>query len=278
MAEQDQPSIEPPKKPAKRRANQATLKVKKLQKEAKSPLPPPPVVPQPKAPAPPLTPTQLQAPAPPQGAQPAPPAEVEREAKLLEQLFTKSLRRSETVAPANDIGMKLIQAIAINVAEAKPISEIDLSLVPHLGEMQSKLHLMLQAIQYHNAMERLAMYSLLRWTLEKGLWNDLLNDKLSPAEKLALLGMAIKETDKCEQSAAKSKESLEESGQGTGSDIQTTVEKVDRSVKVEDTAATKELEGTSAVGRELTRRLLDTAAKAANQKVKEALLPAEKVK
>jgi hypothetical protein len=249
------------------------LRLKKAQ--AASTQSPAPVPDKPKLPVVPLKPAQLKvaAPLPPPGGQPPTPAEAEpeREGKVLEQLFTMSLRRNENVKPAEDVGMKLVQAIAEAVSQAKPVSELDSTMLPHLGEMSSKIHLMLNALNYHTMFERIKLHALVRWTLEKSLWQDLMNNQLSPVEKLALLQLSIKEMDKAESRITDAKDDLDSSGRGTMADIQSTAERVDRSVAKEDNTALKELEGTSAVGREIARRLLDKASKVLDKRVKEAI-------
>lgn len=247
-------------------------------KKIKADKPPLPLANKPLLPVTPLTPAQLK---PPVGAAstavaPVTPATTDGEGNVLEQLFTMSLRRSDTVKPAQDTGMQLVQAIAASVTQAQPVSRLDTTMLPHLGEMSAKIHLMLNALNYHNLFERGALYSLARWTLEKGLWQDLMSGNLAPVEKLALLQLATKEMDKVEARLGAYKENLETSGRGTTGDIQTTAERVDRSVTKEDNSELKELEGTSPVGREVTRRLLDKAAKALDKKVQEAIANSSK--
>lgn len=236
------------------------LRAKRAKAGIVSPVVSPIVVPLPSKPIVALSPAQIQAQAqaPQQPGEP-PTNEREREGKVLEQLFTQALRRTEALKPAEDTGMKLIQAISHSISNAEPVGKLDALMLPHLGEMASKAHLMLMALNYHNIVERVSLYSMARWTLEKGLWNDLIQGAMSPVEKLALLQLTIKEMDKAQVLATDYKETMESGGRGTTADVQATSEKMDRAVKKEDLAAVKELEGTTPVGREVVRRMLDKA-------------------
>ena len=277
MADQGQPQI--PDTPAqvrpKKPKDQLALRRLRIKKAKLKPIPTqpaPPVPDKPKLPVAPLSPAQLKdAPTGTPHAPPVTPAEGEREKNVLEQLFTMALRRGDQLKPAEDTGIKLVQSIAELVIQAKPVSALDSTMLPHLGEISAKMHLMLNALNYHNLFERGAMYALARWTLEKSLWQDLMNNELSPVEKLSLLQLSIKEMDKVQANIGTYKDDLDSSGKGTSADIQSTSERVDRSVAKEDNTASKELEGTSAQGREVARRLLDKASKVLDKTVKEAI-------
>lgn len=213
-----------------------------------------------------VTPQVPPTPPPPPGA-----GEATAEGNILEMLFARALRNRADTKPADDPGMAMLQALAHQVQTGQPLKDIEGIVVPHLGEMASKIHLFLNALAYHNMFERGALLSLARWTLEKSLWEDLINQRLSPVEKLALLQLAIKESDKIQSNLGEYQVNLEKGGKGTAADIESAVEKPDRALhKTEDPGA-KDLEGTSPVGRELARRIMGRAGKASEQIVADAL-------
>ena len=241
------------------------IKIRRKEKDAlKKKLPgvTPPVAPRPAAPPRTVAPAT-------QG--PSKPREGEPEGNVLEVLFARAMRNRSDTKPANDPGMAMMQALAHQVQTGQPISQIEDIVVPHLGEMSSKIHLWRNALAYHDMFERGALITLARWTLEKSLWDDLINNRLSPTEKLALLNLAVKESDKIASGLGDYQKNLESGGKGTVADIAMAAEKVDRqSSKVEDPTS-KDLEGTSAVGRELARRMLNRAGKASEKIIDEAL-------
>ena len=163
-----------------------------------------------------------------------------------------------------------MQAITHQIQTGQPLKDIEDVVVPHLGEMTSKLHLVLATTAYHN-IERGSLYTLARWTLEKSLWEDLINQKLTPDEKLCLLQLAIRESDKIQGNLQGYLASLEKSGKGNVSDIETAVDKPDRALSRAEDLSSRELDGTSAVGRELARRILDRAGKASEKLVEKAI-------
>lgn len=172
--------------------------------------------------------------------------------------------------PADDPGIAMQQAITHLFQSAKPIKDIEDIVLPHLSEMSSKIHLVRSTNAYHQ-IERGALYNLVRWTLEKLLWEDLINNKLTPAEKLCLLQLAIKEADKIQDFLGGYQHDLEKGGKGSSADVEAAREKSDRALtKIEDPTS-KDLDGTSAVGRELARRVLERAGKAAEALVTETL-------
>lgn len=218
-----------------------------------------------------------QPPAPPQPAAPQPPAQQPQaeqpspEGSIMEVLMARAMQSRKDNKPSADPGMAMLQALSHQVQTGQPLKSIEDIVVPHLGEMSSKIHLFLNAMAYHNMFERGSLLAMARWTLEKSLWDDLLQQKLDPTEKLALLQLAIREMDKVTSNLAQFQEGLETGGKGTTSDIETATEKVDRPLsKIEDPTA-KALEGTSAVGREIARRLMKGAGDAATKIVNEAL-------
>ncbi|MGV0949070.1 MAG: hypothetical protein ACOYB3_00050 [Azonexus sp.] len=205
-------------------------------------------------------------------AQPVPPPPgQEEEGSVLEILFARAMRNRTDAKPADDPGMAMLQAITHQVQTGKPIKDIENVMVGHLGEMTSKIHLYRNAMAYHTMFERSALLSLARWTLEKSLWEDLINQRLTPVEKLALLNLSIKENDKIQDTLGSFQEQLENDGKGNTADIETATEKVDRPLKKVEDPTIKDLVGTSPVGRELARRLLSKAGKASEHIVADAL-------
>lgn len=222
-----------------------------------------------------LSPTELVLPRPPQAPLPPnpiqPTIEEQAEGNVLEILFARAMRNRTDTKPADDPGMAMMQALSHQVQHGLPIKELEGIMVPHLGEMSSKIHLWRNAVAYHTMFERGALYALARWTLEKSLWDDLINQRLSPVEKLALLQLAIKEMDKVGDTLGEYQETLESGGKGTAADIESATEKSDRPLSKTEDPSAKDLEGTSPVGRELARRLMSKAEKAANKLVEDAL-------
>ena len=215
---------------------------------------------------------------PPQPTQPAQPAqplpvagEQTAEGNLLEILFARALRNRTDTKPGDDPGMAMLQALAHQVQTGQPLKDIENVVVPHLGEMSAKIHLFLNAMAYHNMFERGSLLSLARWTLEKSLWEDLIQQKLSPIEKLALLQLAIKEMDKVQDNIGDFQGTLDKGGKGTASDIESATQRSDKTLqKIADPAA-KLLDGTSATGRELARRILHQAGQNAEKIVEDTL-------
>lgn len=272
----------PPSKPKKKRTVLEQLKIRSKERATGAANVPRPGVKLPTVPKSPpapktLAPAELIAAAqPPVLVNPAPPVNAEApdtpiEGSVLELLFARAMRARSDTKPANDPGMAMIQALGHQVQHGQPLKDIEDIVVPQLGEMSSKIHLFLNALAYHNMFERGSMLSLARWTLEKSLWEDLIGQKLSPVEKLALLQLAIKEMDKVTTNLGAFQHSLEGGGKGTANDIESASQRADRTlVKIVDPNA-KDLVGTTPIGRELARRMADKAAKAGEKLVAESM-------
>lgn len=200
-----------------------------------------------------------------------PPAPEPEDRDVLEVLMSKAVVDRSSTKPSEDTGMAMLQAIAYQIQTGKPIKDIEGVVIPHLGEMSSKIHLWRSASAYHNMFERGALYAQARWTLEKSLWDDLMNSKLSPGEKLELLTLSIKENDKIQAGLGSYQAGLEDVGRGTTADIEGAAERADRTLIKVDDPTKKHLDGTSSTGRELARRILDSAGKNADKIVAEAL-------
>lgn len=180
------------------------------------------------------------------------------------------MRNRTDTKPADKPGVAMLNAVMHQFQHGQPLKAIEDIVIQHLGEMASKIHLVRNVTAYHD-MERRALYAHVCSVLEDALWDDLINQRLTPSEKLALLQLAIRENDKIDGRLGNFGHDLEKSGKGTGQDIESAVEKPDRILhKVEDPNA-KELEGTSPIGRELARRLMDRAGKSSEKIVQEAL-------
>lgn len=212
-----------------------------------------------------------QVPTPPPPTPPIPPIPpLEAEGSILDILFARAFKGRMDTKPADDPGIAMLQSIVHQMQHGQPLKAIEDIVVPQLGEMASKIHLIRNVSAYHD-IERRALYAEVCWMLEKALWKHLVNQELTPAEKLALLELSIKENDKINGRLADFAKDLEKSGKGNTADVESAREKVDRVLtKVEDPTA-KDLQGTSSVGRELARRVLDRAGKAAEALVEEAL-------
>jgi hypothetical protein len=247
----------------------------KLKARRKTPLPGAerPNVPVPVKPPTPLSPAELTAGV----APPPPPPQADPQAEegsALEVLYARALRDHATVKPADDKGMSMLQAVALQVRSGQPLKSIDGVLVPNLSDLQAKIQLLQNASIWHEAFERMPMLSLARWVLEKTLWDDLINGKLTPSEKLTMLVHAIKELEKNNNKLDEFQGNAEHGGKGASADVGATTTKADKTlVKVADPTL-KDLEGTSPVGRELARRLISKAGLAAEKLVQDALKPA----
>lgn len=237
----------------------------------------PPALPKPPAPPRALSPAQLAAaaaPAPPPAQPPPPPqpppgGEQQAEGNVLEILFARAMRNRSDTKPADDPGMAILQSLTHLIQHGKPLKTIEDIIIPHLGESPSKRQLFRNAMRYHNVFERGSLLALARWTLEKSLWEDLINQRLSPVEKLALLQLAIKEMDKVQDGLDNDDD--EDTSKGSAADIEAAAERSDRPLTKTVDPTSKDLEGTSPVGRELARRLVDRAGKAAEKLVEETL-------
>lgn len=273
----EQPVPQPPKPKRKgtvldqlkiRRAEQAALK--KLQFGSVPPTGPKPVSP-PKT----LTPAELKV-TPPVVAQvpppPLPPMPIlDEEGSVLEIAVAKMLRNRTDMPSSKDTGMELIQSISLQIQTGQPLKILEALTEKFLGEITAKTHIWQTALAYHDIFERGALYAQSRWYLEKSLYEDLVKNILTPAEKLALLQMCVRETDKIKEGAARFQGSLESSGKGSAGDIAVSTERADRTLEKVDDPTVKHLAGTSSTGRELARRLLDTAGKNAEKIVADAL-------
>lgn len=167
--------------------------------------------------------------------------------------------------------MSLVQSISHQIQTGQPLKLLEAETEKFLGEFTAKSHIWKTALAYHDIFERGALYVQARWILEKNLWEDLVNSRLSPAEKLALLQLCIKESDKIKEGASKTQDDMESAGKGTTGDISSTTERADRTLDKTTDPTVKHLDGTSPVGRELARRLLDTAGKNAEKIVADAI-------
>lgn len=273
----EQPVPQPPKPKRKgtvldqlkiRRAEQAALK--KLQFGATPPTGPKPVSP-PKT----LTPAELKV-APPVAAQVPPPPRPPPDApvvegSVLETAAAKMLHNRVSTPSSADTGMELIQAISHLIQTGQPLKSLEASTEKFLGEITAKTHIWQTALAYHDIFERGALYAQARWGLEKSLYDDLVNNRLTPQEKLALLQMCVRETDKIKEGAARYQGNMEDTGKGSAGDIAGSTERADRTLEKVDDPTVKHLAGTSSTGRELARRLLDTAGKNAEKIVADAL-------
>lgn len=255
-----------------RRAEQAALK--KLQFGATPPTGPKPIPP-PKT----LTPAELKATSPVVvQAPPTPPAAVvfaapapDEGGSILEMAAAKMLRHRISMPSSTDTGMELIQSISLQIQTGQPLKTLEVSTEKFLGEITAKTHIWQTALAYHDIFERGALHVQARWFLEKSLWEDLVNNRLTPPEKLALLQLCVRETDKIKEGAARFQGSLESSGKGSAGDIAVSTERADRTLEKVDDPTVKHLAGTSSTGRELARRLLDTAGKNAEKIIADAL-------
>jgi len=121
-------------------------------------------------------------------------AKPETKKDMIDRLFTAAWeRRAQTQASSQ--GVALIAEVVSRIQTGQPVKEMANLLAPILSEQQAKTNI-LQALMFNHQMERVVLHWDMRWQLERDLWEDLKQQKLTPAEKLTLLSLSCKEAEK----------------------------------------------------------------------------------
>jgi hypothetical protein len=180
---------------------------------------------------------------------------------ILDGLFAKAFDRWMKKEEANK-GVSAIAKVVSHIQSGRSLKELEAELVPLLSEQQSKSSL-LQATMYNHQMERVALHWSSRWDLERSLWEDLREQKLTPREKIALLTLSTREA----------KDAAEYINKANGAftpmtEVEPTIEKAGKhSASRALTDKKKEFEGTTPQGREIIRRFTFKAKQAADKLV-----------
>ena len=186
-------------------------------------------------------------------------------ADIIDGLFSKAFDRWIKRDEANK-GVDAIAKVVSFIQSGRSIKELESDLVPLLSEQASKANI-LQAVMFNHQMERVVLYWDARWRMERDLWEDLREQKLTPREKLALLQLASKEA----------KEAAAYINATTGAftpmtEVEPTIEKAGKhSSSAALAIKKKEFEGTTPQGREIIRRFTFKAKQAADKLINEAL-------
>jgi hypothetical protein len=180
---------------------------------------------------------------------------------ILDGLFAKAFDRWMKKEEA-DKGVSAIAKVVSFIQSGRSLKELEAELVPLLSEQASKSNL-LQATMYNHQMERVALHWSSRWDLERSLWEDLREQKLTPREKIALLKLSTVEAKDAADYINKA------SGQFTPmTEVEPTIEKAGKHSASKALAEKKkEFEGTTPQGREIIRRFTFKAKQAAEKLV-----------
>ncbi|MHC4332497.1 MAG: hypothetical protein ACYSUV_01955 [Planctomycetota bacterium] len=177
---------------------------------------------------------------------------------LFSQAFARWTKRSES-----NRGVESIAEVVSHIQGGTSLKEMQDNLSQVLGEQQSKATL-LQATMFNHQMERVALHWDMRWQLERDLWQDLREQKMNVAEKLALLKLSC-----CE--AEKSADYINDHSTSFTplQEVEPVVERASKPATDKDRVAQrKEFEGTTPQGREIIRRMT-AKAKSVSEKIVE---------
>jgi hypothetical protein len=184
---------------------------------------------------------------------------------IIDNLFNRAFDRWTKREEANQ-GVGAIAEIVSFIQSGRSLRELEAKLIPLLSEQQAKTNI-LQAAMYNHQMERIALHWENRWILERDLWMDLREQKLTPREKLALLAFSTKEAK--DAAAYINGANVEFRPM---KEVEPTIEQAGKhSASKVISDKKKEFEGTTPQGREIIRRMTFKAKVAADQIVDKEL-------
>ena len=180
---------------------------------------------------------------------------------IIERLFTKAFERWSKNQEASK-GIELIAEVVSRIQAGQSFKEMETALAPVLNEQQAKTNL-LQAVMFNHQMERVVLHWDMRWKLERDLWQDLAQQRLSSMEKLTLLGLVSKEAHN-----AAAYVNTHNPDFHPMTEVEPTLEQASAPALAKERAEIRaDLEGTTPQGMEMLRRFTAKAKKRADELV-----------
>ena len=178
--------------------------------------------------------------------------EKDKKGSTLDNVFNESFGRlsNDGGQPAAD-SIKRLTGVINSIQTQQPLADMQEELAPLLGELQAKVNVVEGVVAVHQ-LDRAPLWLALRHHLETQLLEDLVQRRLSPEDKIAVLKMAMVESDKIVDYLNKFANPL--------SNVSEIIERADRNLHGDEMKRLQaEVAGTTQQGREGIRRLTNKA-------------------